>query len=147
MLATMVEHVIGIDPDRDRVTAAVVDTSTTGEQATAVFGTTRLGYERLLKWADQHTQTADRVWSVEGTGSYGAGVTTYLAARGELVVEFNDPAPTRDGARRGKSSPRSCGSRQSFARSCTQPTSSKVSTINYGKSPKPGGISPPTNQL
>ena len=36
MLATMVEHVIGIDPDRDRVTAAVVDTATTGEQATAV---------------------------------------------------------------------------------------------------------------
>ena len=31
-------------------------------------------------------------------------------------------------------------------RSCTHPTS-KVSTINYGKSPKPGGISPPTNQL
>ena len=99
MLDTMVEHVIGIDPDRDRVTASVVDTSTTGEQATAVFGTTRLGYDRLLKWADQHTQTADRVWSVEGSGSYGAGVTTYLAARGELVVEFNDPTPTRDGAK------------------------------------------------
>ena len=99
MLDTMVEHVIGIDPDRDRVTASVVDTSTTGEQATAVFQTTRLGYDRLLKWADQHTQTADRVWSVEGSGSYGAGVTTYLAARGELVVEFNDPTPTRDGAK------------------------------------------------
>ena len=99
MLATMVEHVIGIDPDRDRITASVVDTATTGEQATAVFQTTRLGYERLLKWADQHTQTADRVWSVEGTGSYGAGMTTYLAARGELVVEFNDPTPTRDGAK------------------------------------------------
>ena len=99
MLATMVDHVIGIDPDRDRVTASVVDTATTGEQATAVFGTTRLGYDRLLKWADQHTQTADRVWSVEGTGSYGAGVTTYLAARDELVVEFNDPTPTRDGAK------------------------------------------------
>ena len=48
MLATMVEHVIGIDPDRDRVTASVVDTATTGEQATAVFGTTRSGYDRLL---------------------------------------------------------------------------------------------------
>ena len=45
MLATMVEHVIGIDPDRDRVTAAVVDTATTGEQATAVFATTRSGYD------------------------------------------------------------------------------------------------------
>ena len=35
---------------------------------------------------------------MEGTGSYGAGVTTYLAAQGELVVEFNDPT-TRDGAK------------------------------------------------
>ena len=87
MLATMVEHVIGIDPDRDRVTAAVVDTSTTGDasDSRAVPDHPVMGYDRLLKWADQHTQTADRVWSVEGTGSYGAGVTTYLAARGELV--------------------------------------------------------------
>ena len=99
MLATMVKHVIGIDPDRDRVTASVVDTATTGEQASGVFGTTRSGYDRLLKWADQHTQAAGRVWSVEGSGSYGAGVTGYLIARGELVKEFNDPAPTRDGAK------------------------------------------------
>ena len=85
MLATMVEHVIGIDPDRDRVTASVVDTATTGEQVSGVFGTTRSGYDRLLKWADQHTQAAGRVWSVEGSGSYGAGVTGYLIARGEPV--------------------------------------------------------------
>ena len=51
MLATMVDHVIGIDPDRDRITASVVDTATTGEQASAVFATTRVGYDRLLKWA------------------------------------------------------------------------------------------------
>ncbi len=99
MLATMVEHVIGIDPDRDRVTAAVVDTATTGEQASGVFGTTQMGYDRLLKWADQHTQAAGRVWSVEGAGSYGAGVAGYLIARGEMVTEFNDPTPTRDGAK------------------------------------------------
>ena len=94
MLTTMVEHVIGIDPDRDRITASVVDTATTGEQASAAFETTRVGYDRLLKWADQHTQTAGRVWSVEGTGSYGAGLTSHLAARGERVTEFNHPNPT-----------------------------------------------------
>ena len=100
MLATTVEHVIGIDPDRDRVTASVVDTATTGEQASAMFETTRVGYDRLLKWADQHTQTASRVWSVEGSGSYGAGLTSHLAARGEWVTEFNNPNPTTgDGAK------------------------------------------------
>ena len=99
MLASMVEHVIGIDPDRDRVTASVVDTATTGEQASAVFETSGLGYKQLLKWVDQYTQAADRVWSVEGTGSYGAGVTSYLVACGELVTEFNDPTPSGDGAK------------------------------------------------
>ena len=99
MLATMVDHVIGIDPDRDRVTASVVDTATTGEQASAVFSTTQAGYDRLLEWANRHTTASDRAWSVEGTGSYGAGVTAYLTAGGELVTEFNDPLPTRDGAK------------------------------------------------
>ena len=46
------------------------------------------------------------------------------------------------GAKPGKSSPRSYGSRRSFARSCTQPTSSKASTINYEKSPKHRGHFP-----
>lgn len=99
MLATMVEHVIGIDPDRDRVTASVMDTATTGEQASGVFGASRVGYDRLLKWASNHTRAGDRVWSVEGTGSYGVGVAGYLSARGEWVVEFGDPTPTRDGAK------------------------------------------------
>ena len=94
MLATMVEHVIGIDPDRDRVTASVVDTATTGEQASGVFGATRVGYESLLQWAGHHTGAGNRVWSVEG-----AGVAGYLSARGEWVVEFGDPTQTRDGAK------------------------------------------------
>ncbi len=99
MIGTEVEHVIGIDPDRDWVTASVVDTATTGEQASGVFETTRVGYERLVGWADQHTQATDRIWSVEGTGSYGAGVSGYLASRGEQVTEFNHPTPTVDGAK------------------------------------------------
>ena len=99
MLATMVKHVIGIDPDRDRVTASVVDTATTGEQTSGVFGATGVGYDRLLEWADHHTKVGNRVWSVEGSGSYGTGVAGYLTARGEWVVKFGDPTPTRDGAK------------------------------------------------
>ena len=99
MLGAMVDHVIGIDPDRDRVTVSVVDTATTGEQASAVFTTTAAGYDRLLEWANRHTTASDRVWSVEGTGSYGSGVTGYLTSHGEVVTEFNNPVPTRDGAK------------------------------------------------
>ena len=68
MLATMVEHVIGIDPDRDRVTAAVVDTATTGEQALRCSRPPGQVMTKLLKWANQHTP-ARRAWAVEGTGS------------------------------------------------------------------------------
>ena len=94
-----VEHVIGIDPDRDWVTASVVDTATTGEQATAVFETTQQGYGRLVKWADEHSRATDRAWSVEGAGGYGAGVTAFLASRDEWVVEFNNPTLGVDGAK------------------------------------------------
>ena len=98
MLATMVDHVIGIDPDRDWVTASVVDASTTAELASARFGTTSGGYAQMLEWANQHT-SAERAWAVEGAGSYGTGAATYLGAAGEWVIEFNHPYPTRDGAK------------------------------------------------
>ncbi|MCQ3805167.1 MAG: hypothetical protein KTV45_13885 [Acidimicrobiia bacterium] len=57
MLAEMVEHVIGIDPDRDWVTASVVDAFHTGELASARFGTTRGGVCQLVEWPNQHTPT------------------------------------------------------------------------------------------
>ena len=48
MLADIVDHVIGIDPDRDQITASLVEASTGGELATEAFETTRGGYERLV---------------------------------------------------------------------------------------------------
>ena len=57
-----------------------------------------MGYAQLLEWINQHT-SAERAWVVEGTGSYGAGVTDYLSEAGEWVIEFGHPHPTRDGAK------------------------------------------------
>ena len=57
MLADIVDHVIGIDPDRDQITASLVEASTGGELATAAFETTRGGYERLVAWADRHSSS------------------------------------------------------------------------------------------
>ena len=101
VLADIVEHVIGIDPDRDRVTASVVEATGGAELATAGFETTRRGYEELVAWADRCTPATARAWAVEGTGSYGAGVARHLAAAGELVVEFGHPSTTAtaDGAK------------------------------------------------
>ena len=64
-----------------------------------MFETTQKGYDRLVEWADEHTQATDRAWSVEGTGSYGAGVAAYLIARDEWVFEFSNPTPSGDGAK------------------------------------------------
>ena len=63
-----------------------------------MFATTRRGYDQLLVWANQHTP-ARQAWAVEGTGSYGAGVASHLTSQDERVVEFNNPHPTRDGAK------------------------------------------------
>ena len=101
MLADIVDHVIGIDPDRDRITASLVEASTGGELATEAFETTRGGYERLVAWADRHTSRESRAWAVEGSGSYGSGACAHLGAAGEQVIEFSHPrtAATSDGAK------------------------------------------------
>ena len=101
MLADIVDHVIGIDPDRDQIAASLVEASTGGELATAAFETTRGGYERLVAWADRHTSRESRAWAVEGSGSYGSGACAHLGAAGEQVIEFSHPrtAATSDGAK------------------------------------------------
>lgn len=48
MLAEMVDHVVGVDPDRDWITAAVIDTATTGVVATARFGAKTAGYREAM---------------------------------------------------------------------------------------------------
>lgn len=72
MLADHVDHIIGIDPDRDRITAAVVATDSGGVIEVAEFATTADGYRQLVVWADHHSSCDQRAWSIEGAGSYGA---------------------------------------------------------------------------
>ena len=57
------------------------------------------GYQRLLELADQHPR--QRLWAIEGTGGYGAGLTRFLAAHAEQVVELDRPkrAARRHGAK------------------------------------------------
>ncbi len=50
MLAELVDHVIGIDPDRDWITAAVIDAHTTGVIATERFGANSAGYDEAISW-------------------------------------------------------------------------------------------------
>ncbi|MBK6855631.1 MAG: IS110 family transposase [Microthrixaceae bacterium] len=101
MLSELVDHVIGVDPDRDRITVAVVDAKTQGELGRAEFPTTPAGYASAIDWADAHSTAGRRAWSVEGADSYGSGLTQALEAAAEWAIEFDQPStrPTKDGAK------------------------------------------------
>ena len=101
ILADVVDHVIGVDPDRDSLTAAVVDAKTSAVLVTERFVASGAGYDELVAWADGHRKADERLWAVEGTGSYGAGITRALEQLGEWVVGFDRPTTParRDGAK------------------------------------------------
>ena len=101
MLADLVDHVIGVDPDRDRITIAVVDAKTQGQLACSEFPTTPAGYIKAIEWADDYTSAERRVWSVEGAGSYGSGLCQALTAEAEWSIEFDRPSTraAKDGAK------------------------------------------------
>jgi transposase len=67
---------------------------------TAALAATRDGYRRLGAWLGGFGELV--AVGVEGCGSWGAGLSRYLAARGVRVVEVNRPN-RQNRRRRGKS--------------------------------------------
>jgi transposase len=65
--------------------------------------TTPAGYRRLLRWAQGLGDPAPR-FGIEGTGSYGAGLTRFLRGAGCTVIEVNRPNRQTRHAK-GKSDP------------------------------------------
>jgi transposase len=99
MLADLVELVIGVDTHKDTHTAAVVQAVSGGVITQATVPAIPAGYQQLLRLADRHD--GQRVWAIEGTGGYGAGLTRFLHAHGEQVLELDRPkrAARRHGAK------------------------------------------------
>jgi len=99
MLADLVELVIGVDTHKDTHTAAVVVAATGAVLEQVTVPATPAGYQQLLKLARR--QPGQRVWAIEGTGGYGAGLTRFLVANAEQVVELDRPkrAARRHGAK------------------------------------------------
>ena len=87
MLAEHYDFVIGGDPDRDTIDLAVLDTGTGGVRAHLADRADAAGYRRLLEWAHLHAP-GRRVWALEGTGSFAAGLARVLAEADEDVVEI-----------------------------------------------------------
>jgi transposase len=97
MLTDQFDVVIGVDTHQDTHTAAIVDTRTTGVLAETTVACDADGYDQLIEFAQPH---AARMWAIEGTGSYGAGLVTRLHQLGETVVEAEHPnRPARRGGK------------------------------------------------
>jgi transposase len=99
MLADLVELVIGVDTHKHTHTAAVVVATTGAVIQQVTVPAAPAGYRQLLKLAGQHQ--GQRVWAIEGTGGYGAGLTRFLQGHAEQVVELDRPkrAARRHGAK------------------------------------------------
>jgi transposase len=85
MLADRVDVVIGVDTH----TAALVDKTTGGLLARHSIPADADGYDHLRTLASEYP--GRRVWALEGSGSYGAGLARALHAHGEWVVELDRP--------------------------------------------------------
>lgn len=91
----------GVDTHADTHHAAV-ELMNGGRIADAQFPATADGYAQLLVWMRSYGRL--HAVGVEGTGSYGAGLTRYLCGQGVHVVEVNRP-DRRQRRNLGKSDP------------------------------------------
>lgn len=90
MLADQADYVLGVDTHRDTHSIAVLAADTAVVQGQITVAASERGYRRLLRYA-RESAPGRRAWAIEGTGSYGAGLTTFLHQQGELVLEIDRP--------------------------------------------------------
>src|SRR5258706_13491250 len=100
MLGDELDYVLGVDSHRDEHVMAVVTAPAGAVLAGSEIAASQSGYRRALRFAQQHAR-GRRAWAIEGTGSYGAGLTRFLAGRGELVLELSR-SPRGERRLRGK---------------------------------------------
>src|SRR5262249_44563365 len=102
MLTDRLDYVVGVDSHPDQHALAVVASS--GELVLeATIAAEAAGYRQALRLPREQAP-GRRVWAVEGSGCYAAGLVRYLLAHGERVLELE--RPKRAGSRgRLKSDP------------------------------------------
>jgi transposase len=100
MLANELDYVLGVDTHRDEHVMAVVTAPAGAVVAGAAAPANTGGYRELLRVAERHAP-GRRVWAIEGTGGYGAGLARFLAGRGETVLELSR-TPRAERRLRGK---------------------------------------------
>ncbi len=102
MLAEEVDAVIGGDTHRD--SHALEMTAPTGATiSTTAIGNDEVGYADAVAWIAENAPGPRVIVGLEGTRSYGVGLSRALQAAGFTVVEVE--RPRRADRRRGKSDP------------------------------------------
>jgi transposase len=80
--------VVGVDTHKHAHVAVALD-QVGAVIATITIPVDRAGYAQLQQWATDLGEQAE--FGIEGTGSYGAGLTSFLRRHGHLVLEVNRP--------------------------------------------------------
>ncbi len=89
----------GVDTHKDLHVAAVINRDDGRLVASKEFSTTRAGYRARLRWMTSHGNF--HAVGIEGTGSYGAGVTATSPKPAFASTKWTDPtAATGDGGAR-----------------------------------------------
>jgi len=83
-----VKIIIGVDTHKD-VHAAVAINGIGARLGTLTIPVSPKGYRNLETWA--RAFGAIHAFGIDGTGSYGAGLSRFLQAKGHTVVEVNRP--------------------------------------------------------
>ena len=101
LVAELFDHVVGIDTHARTHTYCIVQCATGAIVDNACFPTSKAGMTRAITWIRK--RTSDRTLAaVEGTSSYGAGITHSLIENGFEVVAVR-PAARTTHAQAGKS--------------------------------------------
>jgi len=86
MLADQLDYVVGVDPHRDSHALAIVEVVTGVVVLEATVAASGSGYANALALVEQHA-AGRRAFAIEGTGSFGAGLTRFLTTCDERVLE------------------------------------------------------------
>ena len=90
MLAEGADFVVGVDTHADKHSFALVEAKTALLLDSFELPANTQGYSQALKRMRRLAQ-GTRLWALEGSGSYGAGLARFLIAHGESVREVARP--------------------------------------------------------
>ncbi len=94
MLADQLDYVVGVDSHRDAHAVAVVAVPSGVVVFEASIAADADGYAEALRFASRHAP-GRRAFAIEGTASYGAGLSRFLLGHDEQVFEVGRPRRER----------------------------------------------------